>query len=127
MLLNYFTASIVGLSTEQQLSSEDDSPSFRNLIETNQTYVDKTKYFDFIIEKDSYERYSFEAYVRLTRPKGFGKTLLVDTMYEFFKGEKDLFKDIYIYKKYPNYQWPKYPIIRLECPPFQLLMREVLG
>ena len=35
----------------------------------------------------------------MSRPRRFGKSLLVDTMRAFFAGEKELFKGLYIEKK----------------------------
>jgi Holliday junction resolvase-like predicted endonuclease len=48
----------------------------------------------------------------LSRPRRFGKSLLVNTMEELFKGNKDLFKGLYIYDKW---NWEiKYPVLRLD-------------
>ncbi|WP_459997249.1 AAA family ATPase, partial [Marinitoga arctica] len=40
----------------------------------------------------------------------FGKSLTISTFYYLFKGEKELFKDTYIYDKW---EFKEYPIIRI--------------
>ncbi|KZX15425.1 putative AAA-ATPase [Methanobrevibacter filiformis] len=48
----------------------------------------------------------------LSRPRRFGKSLLVSTLKEIFQGNKKLFKDLYIYDKW---DWTKsYPVIHLD-------------
>ena len=48
----------------------------------------------------------------MSRPRRFGKTLLVNTIEELFKGNKNLFKGLYIYDKW---NWDEnYPIIKLD-------------
>jgi hypothetical protein len=48
----------------------------------------------------------------LSRPRRFGKSLLVDTMEELFIGNKELFKGLFIYDKW---NWEiKYPVLRLD-------------
>ncbi|MFN4152109.1 MAG: AAA family ATPase, partial [Candidatus Sericytochromatia bacterium] len=70
----------------------------------NMLYVDKTK--------DIYNLLSSgETYYFLSRPRRFGKSLLISTLEEIFLGNKELFKDLYIYEKI---EWKKYPIIRID-------------
>lgn len=67
-------------------------------------YVDKTeRIYDLITGKN---RRLF-----LSRPRRFGKTLLVDTLSEIFQGSRNLFKGLSIYDK--NYDWKPYPLIKL--------------
>ncbi len=47
----------------------------------------------------------------LSRPRRFGKSLTLSTLESVFKGEKELFKGLYIYDQ--PYDWKPYPIIRL--------------
>ena len=47
----------------------------------------------------------------LSRPRRFGKSLLVSTLKELFSGNKELFKDLWIEDKI---EWKKYPVIHLE-------------
>ena len=75
------------------------------LLEKNFIYVDKTEYiYNLIRIPDIYF---------LSRPRRFGKSLLVSTLKEIFLGNKELFKDCWIYKN-TNYDWKSYPIIHLD-------------
>jgi hypothetical protein len=77
--------------------------TFSEIIEENYIYVDKTKYALDLIENYKY--------VFLSRPRRFGKSLFLDTLYEIFDANKELFKGLYIYDKY-NFE--KYPIIKID-------------
>ncbi|MCL2156420.1 MAG: ATP-binding protein [Methanobrevibacter sp.] len=78
--------------------------TFQEIIEDNYVYVDKTKYIHKVINTG-------KLYF-LSRPRRFGKSLLISTLEELFKGKKELFKGLYIYDKW---DWTKkYPIIRLD-------------
>ena len=78
--------------------------SFRKIREGNYLYVDKTKYiYKLITEND---------YIFLSRPRRFGKSLLISTLAEIFKGNKELFKDLWIYNS--DYNWTKFPVIKLD-------------
>ncbi len=48
----------------------------------------------------------------LSRPRRFGKSLLVSTLDEIFSGNKELFKGLWIYKS--DWKWEKYPVIRID-------------
>jgi len=78
--------------------------SFFILRKNNYLYVDKTKYIYKMIEDG---RVYF-----LSRPRRFGKSLLISTIEELFKGNKDLFKGLYIYDKW---KWnEKYSVIHVD-------------
>jgi hypothetical protein len=81
------------------------SPTFRDIIEGGFLYVDKTRYLYELV------RYSKGIYF-LSRPRRFGKSLTISTLEEIFKGEKALFRDLWLYKS--DYQWQVYPIIRID-------------
>ena len=84
---------------------------FKELIEENYYYFDKTKFIDEII-KDG-------AKVKLfTRPRRFGKTLNMSMLKYFFDVEKKeenrkLFKDLYIEKTESFKEQGQYPVIFL--------------
>lgn len=78
--------------------------TFSDLIEQNYVYVDKTEQIYSIVTD---KKYYF-----LARPRRFGKSLLISTLYAIFSGNKDLFKDLWIGKN-AQYDWKKYPIIWL--------------
>ena len=72
--------------------------------ERGSRYIDKTQYVWKMVTTDA--KYFF-----LSRPRRFGKSLLVDTLGCYFEGRKELFKGLYIYDK--EKEWKKYPVIRL--------------
>ncbi|MCL1816770.1 MAG: ATP-binding protein [Clostridiales bacterium] len=78
--------------------------NFRKIIEGDYVYVDKTRYVYDIINNESY--------YFLSRPRRFGKSLLLDTIGEAFSGNKELFKGLYIYDT--DYDFIKYPVIRID-------------
>ena len=81
---------------------EDDKSSLKHIRNVDGIYIDKTKILLQLINSNTY--------YFLSRPDGFGKTLLVDTFENIFKGNKDLFKGTYAYE---NYDFKEYPVIRL--------------
>ncbi len=77
---------------------------FKELIQGNYIYVDKTEYI--------YKMTSSGKYYFLSRPRRFGKSLLISTLEYLFKGEKKLFKGLYIEGKW---NWEEiYPVIRID-------------
>ena len=75
-------------------------------------YIDKTKYVWQMATTKA--KYFF-----LSRPRRFGKSLLVDTLRCYFEGRKELFEGLYIYNK--ETEWKKYPVIRIDLNPFLLI------
>jgi hypothetical protein len=76
---------------------------FANVIEENRIYVDKTKFLTPLIEN--------RGFYFLSRPRRFGKSLLLSTFKYIFQGRKDLFKGLYIEDKI---EWKTYPVIYLD-------------
>ena len=68
-------------------------------------YIDKTEYIYKMVSTDAVNFF-------LSRPRRFGKSLLVDTLQCYFEGCKDLFEGLYIYNK--EEEWKQYPVIRLD-------------
>ena len=68
-------------------------------------YADKTAYIWEMVSTDAVNFF-------LSRPRRFGKSLLVDTLRCYFEGRKELFEGLYIYNK--EKEWRKYPVIRLD-------------
>ena len=78
--------------------------NFREIIEDNCIYADKTKYiYDLIYNA----KYYF-----LSRPRRFGKSLLLDTIGEVFGGDRELFKGLWIYDS--GYDFARHPVLRLD-------------
>jgi len=76
---------------------------FEPLIQKQYIYVDKTKLIYRLVKGGG-------AYF-LSRPRRFGKSLLVDTLRHIFLGNQHLFKDLWIYDKI---EWQTHPIIHLD-------------
>ena len=79
------------------------SQSFAEIIENDQIYVDKTRQIHQLI--------NLGKYFFLSRPRRFGKSLLISTLKELFSGNKHLFKGLWIYDKY---LWESYPVIHID-------------
>jgi hypothetical protein len=76
---------------------------FKELIQGNFIYVDKTEYIYNLINSGKY--------YFLSRPRRFGKSLLLSTIRYLFENHKELFKGLYIENKW---NWNEtYPVIRI--------------
>ncbi|MBD5310167.1 MAG: AAA family ATPase, partial [Bacteroides sp.] len=78
--------------------------TFSEIIEEHYLYVDKTE-FVYKLANDS-------KYIFLSRPRRFGKSLLMSTLEEYFKGHRQLFKGLTIDSLEKD--WPEYPVFRLD-------------
>jgi hypothetical protein len=76
---------------------------FKKIREADKIYLDKTKYIHEITQ--TYGNYF------LSRPRRFGKSLLISTLAYLYRGKKELFKGLYIEDKW---DWTKiYPVIEI--------------
>ena len=78
--------------------------NFKEIISGGHVYVDKTE--------DVYNLITGAKYYFLSRPRRFGKSLLLDTIAEAFRGNKELFKGLWIYDS--GYDFKKHPVIHLD-------------
>ncbi|MDR1109217.1 MAG: AAA family ATPase [Deltaproteobacteria bacterium] len=86
---------------ELPISEQD----FSEIITKNLLYIDKTKViYDIITKGKSYF---------LSRPRRFGKSLLLSTFKEIFGGHRELFKDLWLGCE-SDYDFMAYPIIYLD-------------
>ena len=77
--------------------------TFRTLREENCYYVDKTAFIRRLVEEG---RHYF-----LSRPRRFGKSLLLDTLKELFEGSEALFEGLDIHRRW---DWSvRHPVLRL--------------
>ena len=78
--------------------------SFRKLRETGCIYVDKTAVI--------YDLVNDGTYYFLSRPRRFGKSLLISTLEAYFQGKKELFDGLAMEELEKD--WIKYPVLHLD-------------
>jgi hypothetical protein len=78
--------------------------NFREIIEDGYVYADKTQYI--------YNLLTGGKHYFLSRPRRFGKSLLVDTIAEVMSGDRELFGGLFIYDC--GYDFKKHPVLRLD-------------
>ena len=77
---------------------------FEKIKEEGYVYIDKTAYIHRLVNGG--------CYYFLSRPRRFGKSLLLSTIEAFFRGKKELFEGLYIYEH--EKEWKEYPIFHLD-------------
>ncbi|GIW23325.1 MAG: ATPase AAA [Candidatus Sericytochromatia bacterium] len=78
--------------------------SFEKIRGGDYYYVDKSIFIEKLVRNGTY--------YFLSRPRRFGKSLLVDTLKQAFLGRKELFEGLYLEK---NWDWgKKYPVIHID-------------
>ncbi len=78
--------------------------TFSEIIEEKYLYVDKTSLIYDLVHQDKY--------VFLSRPRRFGKSLLMSTLEAYFKSRKELFRGLEIDKL--EDRWIEYPVFRFD-------------
>src|SRR5574344_1204190 len=78
--------------------------NFEKIRNDGYVYVDKTELIYKLADTGSY--------YFLSRPRRFGKSLLISTMDAYFSGKRELFKGLAIEKL--EQKWTKYPILHLD-------------
>lgn len=84
-------------------------PTFIN---SGAVYVDKTRFIVPLLANETQSNFF------LSRPRRFGKSLLVSTLEQVFLGNKEIFKNLYIYDKI---KWETFPVIRLSLDKIDFL------
>ncbi len=79
--------------------------SFSEIRKNGYVYVDKTDIIWKLANKS--KKYNY-----LSRPRRFGKSILVDTLQAYFEGKKELFEGLKIMDMEKD--WKCYPVIRLD-------------
>ena len=78
--------------------------TFREVREQNCYYVDKTAYIERLLDRGKH--------YFLSRPRRFGKSLLLDTIKELFEGNEPLFEGLYVHD---GWNWSeRHPVVRLD-------------
>lgn len=82
--------------------------SFEKLRRRGDVYIDKTKYIKNLLDDGTV--------FFLSRPRRFGKSLLISTMEAYFQGRKDLFDGLEIAESEAESSdpWKKYPVIHFD-------------
>jgi len=89
---------------------------FPKLINNDCLYVDKTKIIYDLLSGNG-------EYFFLSRPRRFGKSLLVSTLAEIFRGNKELFKGLWIYDRI---EWTAHPVIHIDLSTIDFKTPEIL-
>ena len=76
--------------------------TFSEIRKNDNLYIDKTEYIYRMANTDG--KYFF-----LSRPRRFGKSLLISTMQSYFEGRKDLFKGLAMEKL--EKEWVEHPVL----------------
>lgn len=84
---------------------DDTGRTFRETIQNDYFYIDKTEYLYNLINTGN--KYFF-----LSRPRRFGKSLTISTFESIFRGEKELFSNLYLGKT--DYDFKKYNVLRFD-------------
>ena len=78
--------------------------TYSEVVDRDCLYVDKTEYICKMME--------LSKYIFLSRPRRFGKSLLVSTIQAYFEGRRELFKGLYIDSV--EKEWAAYPVLRFD-------------
>lgn len=79
--------------------------TFERIRKEDMFYVDKTEYIYHMTHTDG-------TYFFLSRPRRFGKSLLVSTFKSYFEGKKELFEGLAIEKQ--EKEWTAYPVLHFD-------------
>ena len=86
--------------------------SFEKIIKEKYIYVDKTRYIVQLLKGQVYF---------LSRPRRFGKSLFLSTLAAYFRGQKGLFKDLYLERAEEELAqqegreaWQEYPVLYID-------------
>ncbi|MDE5790676.1 MAG: ATP-binding protein [Muribaculaceae bacterium] len=90
--------------------------TFSKIIEGGYTYVDKTRFIPLLEDAGQF--------IFLSRPRRFGKSLLLSTLHSYFAGEKDYFKGLAIESM--NVEWKKRPVLHFDFNPENYLNEDAL-
>lgn len=78
--------------------------SFQSMIGDGYTYVDKTRYVATLVKEGKY--------IFLSRPRRFGKSLLLSTLHAYFDGRRELFRGLDIDSM--DMDWTPTPVLHFD-------------
>ncbi|MDR1312244.1 MAG: AAA family ATPase [Deltaproteobacteria bacterium] len=90
-----------------------DSADFQDFISSNAVLVDKTDLIRDLLNSSPIRTFF------LSRPRRFGKTLLLDTIQNIAQGDRKPFSSFHIGKEGSGYVWEPYPVIRMSFSRFE--------
>ncbi|MGN0236824.1 MAG: AAA family ATPase [Lepagella sp.] len=76
--------------------------TFSDIIEEDMLYIDKTEYIHDMIY--------LSRYIFMSRPRRFGKSLLLSTIQAYFEGKRELFRGLAMERLESD--WVEYPVLR---------------
>ena len=92
--------------------------TFEEIRKLDNLYIDKTEYIYRMTHTDG--KYFF-----LSRPRRFGKSLLVSTFLSYFEGKKELFEGLAIEKL--EKEWNTYPVLHFDLSKGKHMEKELLN
>ena len=92
--------------------------TFEEIRKLDNLYIDKTEYIYRMTHTDG--KYFF-----LSRPRRFGKSLLVSTFQSYFEGKKELFEGLAIEKL--EKEWNEYPVLHFDLSKGKHMEKELLN
>ena len=94
--------------------------SFEELRKEGYIYIDKTKYIWNLVQTGKY--------YFLSRPRRFGKSLLISTIEAYFEGKKELFQglEIEMLESESDAPWTPYPVLHLSLSGGEFIDRGAL-
>ena len=92
--------------------------TFEEIRKLDNLYIDKTEYIYRMTHTDG--KYFF-----LSRPRRFGKSLLVSTFQSYFEGKKELFEGLAIEKL--EKEWNEYPVLHFDLSKGKHMEKEQLN
>lgn len=78
--------------------------TFADIRNDGYMYIDKTRYVEQLVKGGKF--------YFLSRPRRFGKSLMISTLQSYFEGKRELFKGLHIDRD--DVEWVERPVIRLD-------------
>lgn len=78
--------------------------TFSSIIEDGYNYVDKTHFIPLLVRQSKF--------VFLSRPRRFGKSVMLSTLEAYFEGRRELFKGLAIYDM--DVDWTSHPVLHFD-------------
>lgn len=100
-----YSMTVIPIVPSEVRKYPDGIQTFEKIVQERYLYIDKTDLIWKLANGSS-------SYIFLSRPRRFGKSLLISTLKAYFEGKKDLFKGLAIEDL--ESEWKERPVIRLD-------------